>query len=1658
MASREDADDPLDRGPRPTAASPPPSSRPRPPMLETTQRRPSRTSATPTPDQTRGHHRRHSSLTSPPPPPEDFNPPADFTPTDCALQGIQSPSTPTVIQPATSSPSQSLGSSARSADDTAVPPLSAGSRQSAPTAVETFLQRPQIRVIQRLSQESVHKSSHSSRSSSNDGSDSSEVLAARRDELMSQLLTGEHEADHIRRLSGESLTPTRRGSTPPPIDCPVEVNIISSTPSHSSPRLMGDALHQPPTEEFNRRPSIESSSADNGDDDGVHAWDSVWPAPNAQSVVNFPPQPPVVSRFPSAPVSPYVTPSFSPAVVQTTRRLSSSPPHSPMPRMFGESPVCAVDRSSSGSNQRVPQAPRPGPTASSQHSSRSDRSSSRSPTTSPRLAPSTSHTPPDSGNEGQLPAAPGSPGGGSRSRSRVAASGSPGPARPQTSPSLPPTTNNGRRSRGGERSCSFINQFPELAPPFISGKELSSTSHLPRRLSETAIIRRPDASLTLDSDLAMSAVHPSIVLPGQDTQGALSAAAAFRSPTAIRPNGPRRARSAQEALDTRARLSSGLAITVAASEEKNEAGDEASESLPQEQNSPAISSPPPPERISFDSPAYAAYENAIEDDADDEGPVELSKLEYGRSSHRACLLDDTPLPVPTEDPPTQHLPLPGGLVDEGDLLPRDVAPQIEADVTFDDDGLSTLERIFLLCRSEYSFHRAYAARVLGDLLGDVDPCESVEYVLPLVTGFSLDEDESVKEAFAADLHRILWYFFTVVANAEQPVNYEPPVVTQKDEDPENMPESVFQLDHVIKTPGSEMPRDKFEAMFATAAAAQSESVYGPQATETHQATDGGSTPEEDPDPVRPSEGASRTQSTDTAHSASHMTDTETTAPTSVSMAHLDDDDVPKRPILTNESDKLWHSEYEVVEAPAITVDFFRPMLGTLLLSHNPAVADPVRAGIVAIISRLRGHGPVTPETWGSMSESESEDRLQTFLSQTGPHSHVIRTFGSTVKDMIEQELLHGLVLGMGMLSTEVPESLFDNSVEVVGDDDEEYTIDRVRDEALFRQQMIHEAALGRALSLSLIGSVSEMYSPCEVETYGFVDEVIRGLDGDVNTRAEAAVAMAAVIKAAPDESIERLLPVFELYANDEDDQVRQAACVCLAPLCKRIPLDAARRHFAVQAMKTFMASGDNVRYAALEVLGEVIFTFDADPEGPPTELITIYCDDRESEGKDSDWDVVASYNFPGVCLTLGSTRWHELRGLFKRIIERGGERVFRTVAAFLHELAHILNPDQVAEDILPVYRLCLKQDDDVRERIFEHIDVLICRLPPALGWQSFLRLSDSWKEDQLGGWRAREQLALHIPSFLETFREHDEVALVLHMMRSALLDKFAAVRDAATYAIPKTYDIVQRSHCSASTFYEMLLELSHSPRYRQRLTFVRCLREFMRPPPNKRAFEEFFMPALMRLASDIIDVRLGLAQAIADLFILGAFYGDKTLPVPAMIQRIVNILVEDESSDVRDALKEVGADRWAQTDASVTAEDAFGSAARNTDDVEHLTNRVVDALTVDTLDAESRMAAPHNRAAIASPMISDNHSEAFTSSSSDPFEASFARAQASGRTSKRSSADEILAAAQRAVTLPEGLEGSPPLSPGLPISIPPPFGLTSSVENSPPRMNSASPL
>lgn len=170
-------------------------------------------------------------------------------------------------------------------------------------------------------------------------------------------------------------------------------------------------------------------------------------------------------------------------------------------------------------------------------------------------------------------------------------------------------------------------------------------------------------------------------------------------------------------------------------------------------------------------------------------------------------------------------------------------------------------------------------------------------------------------------------------------------------------------------------------------------------------------------------------------------------------------------------------------------------------------------------------------------------------------------------------------------------------------------------------------------------------------------------------------------------------------------------------------------------------------------------------------------------------------------MTLGPDRWPELLPLYQRLQSRAGDKVTRTLAASLHELSKILHPSSVEKDLLPVYKRCLQSNDEIRERVFEHVDVFVSRVPRSLGWKLFLELAQAWKENNLGGWRAREQLALHIPSFFATFRE-EELERVLEMTRDALLDPFACVRDAATHGVSAGFDVADEVdskivHCFA---------------------------------------------------------------------------------------------------------------------------------------------------------------------------------------------------------------------------------------------------------------------
>ncbi|CAE6384461.1 unnamed protein product [Rhizoctonia solani] len=98
------------------------------------------------------------------------------------------------------------------------------------------------------------------------------------------------------------------------------------------------------------------------------------------------------------------------------------------------------------------------------------------------------------------------------------------------------------------------------------------------------------------------------------------------------------------------------------------------------------------------------------------------------------------------------------------------------------DHLNALERIYLYTQSKASFHRIFMSRALPTYLNEVTPTEAVEYVLPLLGGLAIDEEERVKETFVGELLSIIWWFFTTCKVTDQE-----PEPAPEDADPNTIP-------------------------------------------------------------------------------------------------------------------------------------------------------------------------------------------------------------------------------------------------------------------------------------------------------------------------------------------------------------------------------------------------------------------------------------------------------------------------------------------------------------------------------------------------------------------------------------------------------------------------------------------------------------------------------------------------------------------------------------------------------------------------------------------------------------------------------------------------------------------------------------------------------
>ncbi|KAF9564431.1 ARM repeat-containing protein [Agrocybe pediades] len=823
----------------------------------------------------------------------------------------------------------------------------------------------------------------------------------------------------------------------------------------------------------------------------------------------------------------------------------------------------------------------------------------------------------------------------------------------------------------------------------------------------------------------------------------------------------------------------------------------------------------------------------------------------------------TPPSTPDHDLPTTQPAL-----QTDDAFPQPTADQ-PVDFALDEDGLSTLEKIYLYSRSKQTFHRVFIAHALPGYLLQVTPQEAIEYVLPLLIGLAMDEDELVKEALAAELVSIIWWFFThcqIIPDNLKPeeayasssttvtisVQAFTPILGTLLLSSNPLVGGAARLAIVDLLSRMKKADDREHGAYHRHLQHSPGDILHPwEITMTS-----GEDDEDDEDPLPIGLFGTEERAMFTAEILQQVV---------IGMGRLDDELSQEQATTpTGSPMQVLAQGQQYPQEPSNDNPYFPPLPSNATSMQHRTMLSP-------------GQGP---------ERSQSADR-HTF----SPGAEFPPNSANPVQTSVSDDHMD-----------------VDNAMELYpeeGDDE--------------------QAAVGRLSSMSLMAAVTASGVLDEDTQRAFVTELERiGRDSVYWVRREASFALGALAKVVPQELvINSLLPLFDTLRWDAVWHVRHSALFALPALLTRLS-SAQRRTVALETLVALSVDQNaTVRSGVLEALGEVIYTFKEDPEGPPQQLLDLFLSSRgerrthegqqmsiaspgsqtplESFYSDSKRPLICAFNFPAVALTLGRERWGELREDYLQLAADSNIGVRRTLAASVGELAIIIGSENAQKDLADVWRTFIKTDEeDVRMKSIESVGKLIGVVGNEVGKLLVQELFTEWQEGSFRSWRERETIEKNLGDWIKLIGS-DTFPLVSGLLKKGLEDNVASVREAAVSVVPEVWLAYLPQADAIMSLRHDLEQLAHSSNYRRRMTFIACQQALaLSLDANGQPIvlhDEQFLGSVANLAEDKIEgVRIGVARFAASLY--GALSHEER-PIPTLLDELVQKLLRDASHGVQ---------------------------------------------------------------------------------------------------------------------------------------------------------------
>ncbi|KAG1175286.1 hypothetical protein G6F70_000884 [Rhizopus microsporus] len=551
---------------------------------------------------------------------------------------------------------------------------------------------------------------------------------------------------------------------------------------------------------------------------------------------------------------------------------------------------------------------------------------------------------------------------------------------------------------------------------------------------------------------------------------------------------------------------------------------------------------------------------------------------------------------------------------------------------------------------------------------------------------------------------------------------------------------------------------------------------------------------------------------------------------------------------------------------------FAPLMITILLDQNSAVASLGQQAIITVVSMLREND---------------------------------------MKDLIDSEIHKGLIDGlMAIVDGKSKRPHFEDRRVSIDNEIERRRSSTPGFESTEDEFDQGEVSLAKVTCISLVASIANILGKEKcVETCLPIIEQLAS-DTMFYVRKEAAAAIGNLALVLDTELVEqRLLPLYRQFCEDQIWHVRKSCVLALPSVCSALS-DQAKIDLTVTSVETFRNDvSRSVRNTLADIVGELIARFlpadwekTGQPGKIPEPLLSYFLSLGATTANNSntqmlkleiDRPFICAYNFPAVVMTAGADFWDtHLRETYLNLTKDYQIKVRCTFAHSLHDIARIIGPERTERDLVQIFALYLMDLDDVKQGVLEHLADFLGTLAVSSRNEYIPILAEVW-DGVATNWHLRNILARQLREISLLFDASRVVEHVLPLVVRACHDEFAAVRQTGVGVFPVILDVVRHAveedgeSLSQADGYgddvvenkknfalallshvmERLDEFARSNHYRGRLVFAQICQALIESGIGASDFASFFLPRLAPLAYDpVVNVRIAASRTIGTIY------------------------------------------------------------------------------------------------------------------------------------------------------------------------------------------------